>query len=403
LATPIHLGRIITGGRRFIAQVDGLRFVAISAVVLFHLGTYPSSHTWASNPPAEVVLRIFGVGAFGVQLFFVLSGFLLALPFAKYRLGLAQKPALRTYYLRRLTRLEPPYVISLILIFTGACIAFGARGFALWPNLLAGLVYQHNLIFGTARAVSEVAWTLEIEVQFYMLAPLLAVIFSIRGAIARRAAILGIVFLFPVLRHLLISGHEDAWYVERLHLSLPFFIEFFIAGFFLAEVYLTDWKESPRQSRVWDIATFLGWPVLAAIVFWGRVPVLTAPLVLVVYAGAFRGRFSSWLFSRPVLTTVGGMCYSMYLLHSEVIHTVLRGLKRYLSGANYGTWLFFESAIAIPAILIVTLVFFVLLERPCMDPTWPRKAWGRVRRFANPAEVRRQEKEVSGVSADSSL
>jgi peptidoglycan/LPS O-acetylase OafA/YrhL len=175
-----RLGRVITRGRRFIPEVDGLRFVAISAVVLYHLSQHTLTRhmAGASVQPEESWLpKLLDLGRYGVRLFFVLSGFLLALPFAKWRLGLGDKPSLRAYYLRRLTRLEPPYMVAMLLLFVGPPLVANwiSNGWSLWPNLLASLVYQHNLIFGEMSPINPVTWSLEIEVQFYMLAPALAV------------------------------------------------------------------------------------------------------------------------------------------------------------------------------------------------------------------------------------
>jgi len=77
-----RLGRIVTRGRGFIAEVDGLRFVAISAVVLYHLSQHTLTRLMdgASVLPGERWLtELLDLGHYGVQLFFVLSGFLLVL------------------------------------------------------------------------------------------------------------------------------------------------------------------------------------------------------------------------------------------------------------------------------------------------------------------------------------
>ncbi len=51
----------------------------------------------------------------GVKVFFAISGFVLALPFLKYYLGISDKKVqLKSYFIRRLTRLEPPFIITLV-------------------------------------------------------------------------------------------------------------------------------------------------------------------------------------------------------------------------------------------------------------------------------------------------
>lgn len=378
-----RFGRIISRGRQFIPEVDGLRFIAISSVLAYHLASYPASY---SRPVAagveSAIWTNFAIGRYGVQLFFVLSGFLLAMPFARWRLGLGKRPSLGAYYLRRLTRLEPPYVVSMILLFFAGMLVHGFRAGALrWPNLLASLVYCHNLIFGKISAINGVAWSLEIEVQFYMIAPFLAVLFSIRRMVVRRIVILSSVILIPLLRGggripptLRLPGGIGA-----THFFLAWHIEFFLAGFLLADLYLVDWKEAPLRSAKWDLVTLLASIALISLLLSGQLPFLVAPVVLLAYCGVFRGSVSSRALSRPIVTTIGGMCYSMYLLHSRIIEITLLLMRHILDVRSYLAMVLLVSAIAVPVVMIVTVVFFSLLERPCMDPTWPGKLRKRFR------------------------
>jgi peptidoglycan/LPS O-acetylase OafA/YrhL len=384
LTVPRQLSRILTRGRRFIPEVDGLRFIAITAVVLFHL----SGHTLAKHMseatirPAEAWLpSVFYIGHYGVQLFFVLSGFLLATPFAKWRLGLGAKPSLRTYYFRRLTRLEPPYIVLMSLIFVCGVILPGASmGLNQWPNLLASLLYQHNLLYGFSSPINVVAWSLEIEVQFYCLAPFLAAVFSISSIIARRVFLLAIVVALPLLRSFIPPA------IGARFNSLPWHLEFFLAGFLLADVFLLSWKEAPIRSFAWDISSLIAWPALIALMMWKRLAVLIAPVIILAYLGAFKGKASSWVLSRPLITTLGGMCYSMYLVHYALILMSGRISNRLLLGSNFTTRLALDALLAIPIILGVTAIVFIVLERPCMDPAWFDKVRGIRRGRARPVE-----------------
>ncbi len=371
--------RVMSEGRRFIPEVDGLRFVAIAAVVLFHLGGYTALTNMAGArvQPGEAWLpRLLSIGHWGVQLFFVLSGFLLALPFAKWRLGVGSKPSLKTYYLRRLSRLEPPYIAAMLLLFIGGIRLLGTAGFSRWPNLLASLVYQHNLIYGMASVVNDVAWTLEVEVQFYVLAPFLAVVFSVKDAWVRRAAVLALILAAPAMRGVVPTQTQ-----ALLTLTVLGQIEFFAAGFLLADLFLVDWEQRPSVSLRWDLASLVGWSAVATLMLLGRFEALLPPCVLMAYVGAFRGAVSNRVVRLRWLTTIGGMCYSMYLLHVAVIaHVGPRAAHRIPLGSTFMARFAVEAAFALPAVLATTFLFFIFVERPCMDPKWPAQLAGWLRK-----------------------
>ena len=100
---------------RFIPQIDGLRFVAISSVALFHV--YAALERGAIPPTLAFNTDL---AKRGVELFFAISGFILGVPFASHYLLNAPKVDPKRYFLRRLTRLEPPYFLSLFA-WAGIC------------------------------------------------------------------------------------------------------------------------------------------------------------------------------------------------------------------------------------------------------------------------------------------
>jgi peptidoglycan/LPS O-acetylase OafA/YrhL len=165
-----------------VPEIDGLRCVAVCSVVLYHLGGFLG---W----------RIAEHGYRGVNLFYVISGFILGLPFASHYLQQKPPVKLRSYFLRRLARLEPPYLLSLLICFGGLVWLQGRDGRELLPGLAASAGYVHSLWFGAQSAINPVTWSLEVEVQFYCLAPLLAGIFALRPKRLRRAVLLALVIL----------------------------------------------------------------------------------------------------------------------------------------------------------------------------------------------------------------
>jgi peptidoglycan/LPS O-acetylase OafA/YrhL len=104
-------------------------------------------------------------------------------------------------------------------------------------------------------------------------------------------------------------------------------------------------------------------------------------MIVVLYLAAFRGRICSAIFSYPLLTNIGGMCYSIYLLHFPGIYLVKRFTSYWHVGGNF--WLFFvmQAVLMCTFVLLSCGTFFLLIERPCMDREWPQKLWRRIQAF----------------------
>jgi peptidoglycan/LPS O-acetylase OafA/YrhL len=130
--------------------------------------------------PLAVILNSIGAffaefGESGVILFFVLSGFLLFLPYAKALLLESAWPSARRYYLRRIFRVVPSYYVTLLLI-----LAFFHPEFLNinhWHDLWTFLTFTMSL--NLSSQVNIPFWTLAIEFQFYLLLPILAWLFSL--------------------------------------------------------------------------------------------------------------------------------------------------------------------------------------------------------------------------------
>jgi peptidoglycan/LPS O-acetylase OafA/YrhL len=358
--------RRITSQKSFIPQIDGLRFVAISSVVFFHL--YASlNHGGAVQHAAFDAVNAGILSKRGVELFFAISGFILGVPFASsYLLG-APRINLKQYFLRRLTRLEPPYILSLLV--WAAILSLVARQSAreILPHLLASMAYLHNLIYNSDSTINLVAWSLEVEVQFYVLVPLLAGIFAIANTRARRGLILGLMLASASLGGLLLN--------TRLHASVAYYLPFFLAGFLICDLYVTrrDWK----PSWPWDVAALCLWPMVWYLSL-GWSHILLPFIIVVLYLAAFRGRVCSILFSYPLVTDIGGMCYSLYLFHFLIISSVSRLSKPVHFGQSFWAYYLLQACVVLPVVLILCGVFFLLVERPCMDREWPRKLWNRL-------------------------
>jgi peptidoglycan/LPS O-acetylase OafA/YrhL len=361
--------RRITSSGQLIPEIDGLRFIAILSVYVYHLAGDILRHSPPSRSPAHVSDWIFSTTQIlniGVPLFFVISGFILGLPFAAAHLQDKRPVSLKKYFVRRLTRLEPPYILALLLFF--ALKVVGARGTAheLLPNLLASTFYVHNLVYGSASVINFVAWSLEIEVQFYILAPLLACVFAIHNSSLRRAILTGALLLATGVS-LLVSG-------TALGLSLLGNAQYFLAGFVLVDLHFAGLL--PREGAWrWDLVSLAGWPILLALLVWGGVGQTWATpwLILVLYVAAFRGHVTRQFVSNPWVETIGGMCYTIYLLHNYLVVGAGMITERVFASASFEWRLAVQFVLITPFVLTVSAVYFRWVERPCMRPDWPRR------------------------------
>jgi peptidoglycan/LPS O-acetylase OafA/YrhL len=341
----VALLRRDTGKRPYIAEIDSFRFVAIAFVILYHL-IQKTNVALVQNP----VLFTSRLNR-GVQLFFTISGFVLALPFAKYWLQQGRKVDLRMYFLRRLTRIEPPYLVSMLLCLAILIIVKKQSLHVLLPHFAATLLYVHSLIYAALSTINPVAWSLEVEIQFYLLCPVMVLFFAIRSKRLRRTVLIITVLALSAFA-LYLNGHY------RSDHSLLGTAQFFVAGFLLADLYLLDLPAS--RSYLWDVIAVGGWYlVLATDKTWWN---LMMPLGLVaVYWTAFAGRLTSVLFRSRFTSIIGGMCYSIYLIHQQIIGVVAIFLHRALL-----MW-----TVSLVLISIFCTAFFLLVERPCMNHDWP--------------------------------
>ena len=379
-----RLSRVTASGD-FIPEIDGLRFAAIATVILHHVmaiylqdsrrfGAVSVPRDWRRLSTEEPLINVMWQGYFGVQLFFVISGIVLALPFARHHLNGTPKPSIGNYFLRRVTRIEPPYVINILVCFVLHWITFGVN-FETYEHLGASLLYVHNLIYSKASLLNGVAWSLEIEVQFYILAPLFAIVFAIRSHLLRRAVIMGVM--------LACGAFVQFWLwatpYQNLKISLLGYMQYFLGGFLLADLYASKVLRT-RASLLWDAAGIGA----ALLLLWAmmftqhRYYWLTPFPIVLFYVGTFQGNLLRRCFTWWPVTVTGGMCYTIYLFHVPVINLT----KQYtllLASPSLPFWLDWAIQVAVMGslILIVCSVLFVYTEKPFMG----KQNW--LRRFAD--------------------
>ena len=386
----IAFGRRTSDGV-FLPIVDGLRFAAIAWVFLYHSACYTVKvihgfdckvYDVPFDTTQEVVssfTRFASIGFFGVQLFFVLSGFILALPFARARLlpsNPPRDPSIRAFYVRRITRLEPPYLINL---FACAILIFLFKGrdfFDLATSTLVSAFYAHSLIMPDKDLLNTVTWSLEVEIQFYLLVPLFVSVFLLSNLRLRRLILLLSITLCCMAQSLWMS------HINSHGQNLGSQLQYFLTGFLLADAYLLDWQNKTRSYK-WD-AVGIGASFALVFLLLANVNGTVAThgfamhlaccaFIYLAYSGAFRGRMLSKLLSFAPIYLIGGACYTIYLWHYLLISFIGRLVGAAASsGSMYADILIYSAVFAVASLPIMA-VLFVTTERPFMDKAWPSR------------------------------
>lgn len=300
-----------------IPELDGLRGIAILLVLLFHFAP--------SSGPLTAFIRVYQMGWIGVDLFFVLSGFLIT----GILLDTAGKPAYyRTFLVRRSLRIFPLYYAALLL----ACAAFYLPGEIRWREFLEqhggwwfaaylGNFYVVHLNAWPAVPMLIPLWSLQVEEQFYLSYPLL-VAFCRRATLKR--VLQGMIAAGLLLRVLVTSLAPEN--ITAAYVLMPCRMDVLAMGGWVA-IALRDrdaWLQDRRIGAV-SLACGAGFGVIWW--FGGGTPwspwmrtvgyslldiAFTGVLIVLV---AWPPSVLTRMCRNPLLVWIGTVSYGLYLLH----------------------------------------------------------------------------------------
>jgi peptidoglycan/LPS O-acetylase OafA/YrhL len=366
--------------KRWLTGIEALRGVAAMTVV-FH-------HSWSlsSMPRFPGYWVIEGFGAWGVNLFFMLSGYLLAETFWQEK-----KADLRVYAIRRFFRIAPAYYVNigiLYLFFAGPALVFSGQG---KRQILASATFTHYLFPNTSSSlnVNGALWTLTIEMMLYAFLPLMAL--AVRFAPWTFFTVLiaiGFVWRTYValdgdaLRNFYFGDARVDTGIQSLFLARQFIgaLPVFALGIMTRWLFVNgkfDWLygrlrrlstlsflllaiPSVLMLRLVETASDYHHAVLFVTFDFLTMVALIPALVIAAYPGEFT---PSPL--RTVTTWLGVRSYSIYLWHFPIILSLYeRGPLTAPPAAGGYVW-------RLPAILVLTLVFasasYAAVERPGME------------------------------------
>jgi len=386
-ASPAEVAEPLVGLRRssvFIPELESVRGIAVLLVFIFHVDSF-ARFPFSVVHSTPLTLAFVRAGFTGVDLFFVLSGFLLSLPFLADAAG-GRQVVVRDYALRRALRILPLYWLAVVVGTVLRAKHLDELRFGV-PYLL----FLHS--FAGVRTpldpYSNVWWSLATEVQFYLILPFLPLF--LRSARGRRIG--AILFVGYVAAYAaMVRGILYIPSVEgQMALMNSVFGRgpLFIAGVAAAVVYRrfgerirarlaqVRWLASGGSdvlllALILANALFLQWlvsigptgQIAAAYQPWHVVNgTLWASFILLLLFAPLRLKE---LFSNPVLAWLGIVSYSIYMIHVPFVVLSLQGIRRTWPRQFEG-WSV-SSALVIAALtaacLVLSWLSYRFVERP---------------------------------------
>jgi len=416
-----------TKQKNSIAALDGVRAIACLFVIWYHINLITRNMgIWnPKNSTNRLLSSIMLAGASGVTLFFVLSGFLLFMPYVKALLFENDWPSTRHFYLRRVLRIFPAYYLSLFLM-----IVFFQPQYLHpehWKEVGLFLIFFMDSTQATYQKLNGPFWTLAIEWQFYMLLPLL--VLGIRSIVRRVSSerriwattlcLLGLISwgLFSRFWGLYFSQHpSQSFLVPRQVLNVAMFflygfsgkyLEDFAIGMLISLYYIYALNTSTSKMKVnlqqlspllWGTGLLIlvllavwhfnqwyphSWPVFDSLIgYYYLVDEFCFSLgfglcivaILIDYSWLKR------LFEWSPLRRIGTISYSLYMWHLPLLillmtngGNTLKGLNNFLASILFWVWVF---ALIIP----FSYLLYIYVEKPGMKlgeklRYRKRKAW----------------------------
>ncbi len=374
--------QVIAHGTAYRPEIDGLRAIAVLSVILFHLG-----------------VRQLGGGFVGVDVFFVISGFLITGNIlADVR---RQRFSFARFYERRARRLLPALFVTLAATTLASAIVLPPYQLrAMAKSLVAAVFSASNFVFWSQSGYFDTqaslkpllhTWSLSVEEQFYLIWPATMLLLWRRGGAKLLIALLVVaVFVSIGAAEYVIPRDRDA--------------AFYLAPFRVAELAIGAlcvwWIE--RTPRGWwrgDAVAFTGLAAIgyAVLAFTERtafpgmhalVPCLGTAAVIC----ATDARVARRVLSTPTARGTGLISYSLYLVHWPILV-----FARHLGGESIGVRL--GAALFVAMFAIATLMYFYV-ERPFRWRAARPVSAGGVGTTRQPAGTRRF---VTGIAATALL
>jgi|SaaInlStandDraft_1057018.scaffolds.fasta_scaffold31774_2 peptidoglycan/LPS O-acetylase OafA/YrhL len=336
-----------------IPALDGVRGLAIVLVVLFHSGLIING----SSSTEKLWLQSVSFGWAGVDLFFVLSGYLISSILINAR---ESKYYFRNFFARRAVRIFPLYFASLAILYT---YRFADPDFQWWYWLFAQNWIP--ILNGTAQPIAmQPYWSLAVEEQFYLIWPF--VIYLLKPNQVSRFCYMTIAAVFAARCYAKVNG-VDPWAIT---ITTPFRMDALAMGALVATVYQQSDIKALRKTG-WRFAAIGTLTVLGISFYEGGYRMdgfLAQTLGYTMFAAACAGLIAVIVshegsspgvlrfFESKVLQHLGNRSYAIYVMHMPLLVMMTVIYQQRLANKDQ------SGSLDIQCFMIVIVVCLILAE-----------------------------------------
>ena len=365
------------------SALDSLRGLSTILIVVYHI-SFVSGYTVAhANSSGAYIDRL----NIGVAIFFVLSGFLIFRPFAHSLIHGSPLPKTRNYYLKRAARILPGYWLALfVLAGLDALTIVNTSGFIRNVFIVHSFT-EHNVFTGIRQA-----WTLTVEMSFYVVVPAFAFVFVRQTK--RRDGPVSVSSLLKALSVLFLSAYvfrlfihqTDFWFLKSAHIWLPSHVDTLVLGMGLAVL-----VEAPTSSETLSkvrifLANHTGAFVLSSVFVWFMSANINMAIGLnksefhIELLGHFLYGMASVLLVAPfcvdsrsllvkamslrLFTWLGTISYGIYLWHMAFLDGNFA--DKYMPYTENDGQVLLRFLVVLPASIAIASLSYYVIERPIM-------------------------------------
>ncbi len=339
-----------------ILPMEGIRGMAVFLVFLVHYVSVTQGWLLEGSATATAAKHVHSLGNIGVDLFFVLSGFLI------YGMLIKSKRPLGKYAWRRVERIYPTFTVVFIMYLVLSYLMPSASRIPEDTSEAAIYILQNFLLMPgifDIPAIITVAWSLSYEAFYYILVPVVVTLHGMRKWPAKVRALSIFVLSVALFWYFAVAGGQS-----RLLMFVP--------GILMYEIISNQWiRKMPPLGLPAFIVALVAIPWMHAIGApgWADYPVLYVLFFLFCLECCLDNSATARLFTWRPMRWLGNMSYSYYLIHGLGLKFMFLVFARLHPAAGQDTVLFWDMLLPWFAFTLVpSALLFIFVEKPLSLP-----------------------------------